>query len=592
LGPGASKMDVERHVIEIARANGIGDSEGGRWKNITPAEYRAKAGDELRLPGHTKDGAVIFKDSRGTQFTLSPNGEHRVDYADKTGYTRSKDADGNFVKSYFGPNAGDRYTVKLGADGTVLSNDRTTPPDRVAKNLVTERDGLINLASNHVLLKDEQKAFTKYMVDFEKRMNSHGGTPEQNAERQRQIAQTYKEISRILEASGQKPLTERERVRAALGVIQTAAEPTANDQGGHMTCQTSTIENDLYESNPAKAAGMVADIATTGKFIAHDGTAVHLDQNSLRAHGDSVENTEGGEGIRTYSSQLFQVGAINTFYTRQNENTFPPGDVHYRQVKSQNEADTGERITDYGKGPQSDSRYDNLEKWNHAMLPNTMDINYLITGRQQPERYLVNTLGTQQKPEDKFNGFNSPEEMKARLLELKQAGKLPAFLSVHLNHPLVGSMELEPDSTSALSAFKVAVDGHLVRITDYDPLTGKVKIDNQLGADKDHLKGDGVPIEQAFKASKPVPLNDWLDALEKTRGKVPEARFAENLKAIMDGTIGVWAAFRKENVQIDEQDKARGLQRLAEITARMSPAQRRTINAEVERQLRELDKLQ
>jgi hypothetical protein len=86
-----------------------------------------------------------------------------------------------------------------------------------------------------------------------------------------EVAQTLSEISRILKADGTAPISPELRKQIVKEIIQHCAHPEVISQGGHNTCNVTAVEVRTYSLHPAKAAKLVADIATTGKYTTPKG---------------------------------------------------------------------------------------------------------------------------------------------------------------------------------------------------------------------------------------------------------------------------------------------------------------------------------
>jgi hypothetical protein len=97
-----------------------------------------------------------------------------------------------------------------------------------------------------------------------------------------ETAKTYKEIDRLLEAKGDKPLKPEQRKDLAEQIIRQAADPTIIDQGGHNTCNMATVETRMYTRNPSDAARLVTDVALTGQYVATDGRRVRVNPGRPR----------------------------------------------------------------------------------------------------------------------------------------------------------------------------------------------------------------------------------------------------------------------------------------------------------------------
>src|SRR5262249_8493025 len=134
---------------------------------------------------------------------------------------------------------------------------------------------LDELAENKITDPDKRADFQVEMRTFEERAARQGLSQEQ-------IAETYEQISRLLDTPGEQPVTQTDRIKLAKEVMHAAAHPTGCDQGTHRTCSVASLEGRTYARDPAAAARVVADVATTGEFKTADGSMIKIDSNSLQ----------------------------------------------------------------------------------------------------------------------------------------------------------------------------------------------------------------------------------------------------------------------------------------------------------------------
>jgi hypothetical protein len=185
------------------------------------------------------------------------------------------------------------------------------------------------------------KQFKENMRLFEERAGRDNLSPTE-------IAKTYKQIDRLLEAKGDKPLRAEQRKDLAEQIMRQAADPTTIDQGRHKTCNMATVESRMYTRNPSDAARLVADVALTGQYVSSYGSKVRVNPG---AHDES-RNRNTLDGQRSHASEIFQVTAVNLHIDQENRKTNPPGQLRYEQHPTvPGSGDTGERIIDYGSKP-------------------------------------------------------------------------------------------------------------------------------------------------------------------------------------------------------------------------------------------------
>ncbi len=551
LGPAATPEQIKKHVHEIALLNQISET-----KEVLPGFHQLEKNEQVKLPGHDKSGSTIFADSQGTRFSYATDGKTKVEYKDGTGYVRSPNESGGYTDAHFGAKPEDRFDVTVGADGSV---EKSTRPEAPKPVLNDERAKLDHLADSKIGLIKERTNFKEDMKAFEKRAQEQNLSPEE-------VAKTYREISRVLEAKGTQPMDDRKRVRVALGIMAVAAEPTSNDQGGHNTCNVMTIENRTFTREPSTAAKLIADVATTGKYVAADGTTVKLDRANFSTYGEEANNAPRGTNERNYASQLFNVTAVNLLCVKHNESTVPPGDVRYTQERPANPNDSGERIRDYSKYPPkliADHPND------AAMFNGMIDINTIITGRNEADIFLGHKDSI--TPEDaRANSFNTKKEFEAKLLELKNAGKFPLVLGVHSDNPPF----YQKGHRDPLHADQTLADGHVVLITGYDPVTHKVTYDNQWGNSQDHSDDKPVSVDDMYKATQAVTATEWLARLEQRRPHLTERQFAKDLETIVQRYSMYWNGQNEGSLPgaVNEQDRTDALNKVNTLLKSMSTA--------------------
>lgn len=327
--------------------------------------------------------------------------------------------------------------------------------------------------------------FTSHMSDFEARAIRQGIS-------EREVIETYKEIQRILQSPEAAKLCST--VKLAREVLRNASEPTSIDQGQHPTCNVTSYECRLYARSPLLAARLVADVATGAGFQCEDGTLIKPKsiQPDDEARKDVVPNHQ-----RNYASQLFQLTAINIYWNRQAslpEGTRPGrGNIHYCQDVEKGPA--REYLLDCSKEPpqrvvlkigKNDSP--------HIGLTEISAIDQQIT-RQKPQD--LGIIRQSSSPAEGIIAIESHEQFQATLTRLKQENKFPVLLHVDANLKPFGSQDESTKNTHA---------PHLVSITDFDPQTGLVSVDNQWGSENDFTGKPGqkpkVPVEELFKSTK------------------------------------------------------------------------------------------
>ena len=571
LGPKATQEQVDVHLKHIVDSNL--KFLGGRDADT----YEGEKGDILRLPGYTTDGADLYKDHRGTTYKVTDDGKMRVTYLDGSGFERTRNDDGGITKSYFGARPQDNYTVVLDAQGKIVSNDRVDPAHKPAGDLDSETRRLDALADRGLGLKNEREQFKNDMQEFI-RTARRNGLPES------EVAQTFAEVSRILEAGGPgQPMTSRERARLAIGIMRGAAYPESGNQGAHNTCNMQVLENRAYTREPWRNARLLADVATTGRFVAADGTVVRLDPSDLRAHGEGARNPLRGENVRSYASQIFQVTAGNAFHTRENEGKVPPGDTRYLQVKPSGPADTGERLIDYNKTPMGDRN--SSTPGSAATVIGINETAYLLNGKDEKNVLLTSEDGADEKtPADVT--FASVQDFIERLTAASAEGKpmsvgLAVFTNAEPFYDLLKEVGATPfDGPSSVESF--LEDGHAVRVVGFDPKTGMAQLDNQWGDENDRVSKP-INVYELYNATRRVTPSQWLGRLDERWYSQPPEQNAEALKGVMGASFANWALIQESSGKtVDERARQLAMDTYERMVDRLPPRLQKDVRDTIE----------
>lgn len=549
LGPDATPEQVKEHVDKIATLNDV--------KNPN----MIKTGEKLSLPGYTADGGFVVLDEDGNKTTAWDDGtvkqektdgtgsvikadgsEHhwgpkeednyditsdggkqttdadgnkktvwadhteRIENKDGTGYVKKPgldatgNPDGTYEEHHWGPKESDNYDLKKNADGSVERTDK--PESKDHSDLGLERTRLDDKAKEK-LTPAEYESFKENMKKFEDRAAKDGVKPEE-------VAKTFHEVNRIFSAEGNNPLSPQERNKAAREVMENAADPTAVDQGFHNTCNVTTVETRLYTKHPADAAKLVADVATTGKYKTASGVEVEVPAGSLRP--DREANQEPvPDGQRNYASQIFQITAVNIQYANEGKG------IKYEQhpIDPNIANDTGERLVDYSEDPPEMvdknsfvwKAFFGADPERSPGLSNAeiVDVSNEITGLNEKDFFLVaDSVGSS----DKTVKVTSEQDLKDKLEHAKAEGKMPLVVYVDAaNEPFL------TDSGGGTAGGSNAA--HVVTVTDYDPETGKVTIDNQWGKRSDHEAGSEVSAHDLYLAMGLSNDSDTVELWEK-----------------------------------------------------------------------------
>ncbi|HEY9870160.1 MAG TPA: hypothetical protein V6D08_13420, partial [Candidatus Obscuribacterales bacterium] len=495
--PPPTREEIDKYIKEIRQLNNVYE------------ESQVKPDQVLKLPGHSPNGDLITDDGNATR-TVTQDGTVKVEHYDGTSYeirpvpnggysyhhkgpkpednyeyTRQPDGKGGYTEKHTGKRPEDNYEITKTPDGhykikdakgerSADAYDAAHPDPRV------EKAKMLEAAQS---MPDEMRArFYENMERFENRANKQNLSPEERA-------RFYHELTRLIDAkdTGNSNLPDAfERHKLAEQVMKNAADPKSIDQGMHGTCGAAALESRIYTNNPSAAAKMITDVATTGEFKAKDGTVVKPDPSVLEPDAEA-QYTETPDGKRNYASQVFQGTAISMV----------PSGAGYKQGQPDESA----------KPPKTGETCDKGE-FKGVTPAEVQDMEKKITGNDRPLPVIENSKvlspdGQLIKAEDGQIHVGSEAELRQQLLKMKTANppQLPAVIFVHTqNEPFFA------DSGGGKAGGSGAY--HFVTVSDYDPRTGKVSIDNQWGKGSDHRNLSVSDLYHATQAPTPERIKE------------------------------------------------------------------------------------
>lgn len=414
--------------------------------------------------------------------------------------------------------------------------------------------------------------------DFKKDMETFEARKERDGITDGDIDNTYKEVTRLLEAEGDTPINQEQREKLAQQIMFQAANPNQIDQGTNNTCNMNTVEVKTYTKQPAAAAKLVVDVATTGKYTTTDGVTVEIDPTP---HGQS-KNPVKFDGARSHASEIFQVTGVNLHLNIENNKTDPPGQLRYEQHDPvPGVRGGGEKLMDYSTTPPTEKG--TSPGVTVGNLHNLRDVYKQITGVEERE----NILGHENfvtDTSDAVKRISSEEELTAYLTQAKADGKFPVTVAVETTNEPFWS-----DSGGGVAGGSGG--GHVLNITDFEPgPPGKVAIDNSWGTDDDHDASDPVSVHDLYiamqrprdsvdiiredvRASREGGSPDhWREfellRVERNLGETDNEQYAEKLKESMATAKGDWDAGKSL------EGKDRALEKLGELIRSLPAAQR------------------
>lgn len=574
LGEGASAHDVQVYIDDIAKQNHIKDKNliyAGATIELPALKVvdseQPKAADvkpQSNEPGATRPeqpqaaGEKPAEKPAESGATQPVTQENQVAGGDKSApateipaatgekppEAQEKPVEAGVAQPVVPPEAADKAEPKAGTvteagDKPVENGEKSA--DKSEIDLSKEHDNLVQIAQDKMSPK-EYKDFVHNMSKLESRtgkleelFTKQGMSSEQaTLKAQEQIGKTYQEVSALLEAKDNPavPIDATGRSRLAQEIMSNAADPTTIRQGNHKTCNVTTLETRLYTREPAAAARMVVDMATTGQYVGGDGTKVGLDQQSLKP--DQNAELKDSVSNRNYASQLFQITAVNLHYAKSDPS------IHYEQHKVDPTLippDTGERLVDYSTNPPKDVSHgwfsknvlgnDDLEFHNPDLdSDDLVQINDAITGKRE-SGVIFNAIDN---CSDQVVKPTSAKDLEEKLLEAKESGKLPVTVVVHTGN--------EPFLTDSGNGTAGGSGGwHVVSVTDIEPGSpAKIAIDNQWTNTDDHLGNNKLTSRELFGAMKVAgdaeTIKDLTNEVSENRksGKIDDLKELDLLR--------------------------------------------------------------
>ncbi|MBS1956238.1 MAG: FHA domain-containing protein [Cyanobacteria bacterium SZAS-4] len=305
---------------------------------------------------------------------------------------------------------------------------------------------------------DEAQAsrFTGLMREFESR-----GLPPT------EVAETYRQVSRLLSSGDGSTLGLVERTRLSEQILFEAAHPEWIDQGFNNTCNVTTLETRAFERDPASAARLITDVALTGKYVTPEGVTVDVGRTGgLTPDAESMASLQQPfkpnnryadvsiDGKRTFAGQIFENTAVNIHYadlmsgsvSNRGSYVYEPGDViQYKKVAPTpgQVKDTGERLVAYRTDANGNLQEIPISNEPHIythdlhdiynrIVPSTDSTGAPITGTDSG--FLVQ--GPHLGSDGRILSAQTPTDLQNILLDAKNQGKLPIVLYVDSRDPI------------------------------------------------------------------------------------------------------------------------------------------------------------
>ena len=408
-------------------------------------------------------------------------------------------------------------------------------------DLISNRvNGWIDHALTDLQLQRNQMSEPEYsgrvneLVNFRRDMREFRASALENGLKPSDVDKTFQQVHRLMLDDAGGSLDRNSRRLIAGQIMHYANHPTSIDQGNHNTCFEAALQSMMFTRHPGDAAKFIADIALTGEFVSNekfrgsDGQMSPL-KVSMQLEPDSEAEKFWKRNVRTFASEIFQVGAANLAYA--NQDKLQHNHLSYEQLdveqqckdfeKTGDYSDTGERIVDSQTGKFiGEGRSPNLSDKELPIMARA------IAGKNNlVDTEIVNINSMVGSPEGTL-AIKNLDDLKDKLFHLKTDHKLPVMIKVNVN--------CEPFYSDGKMSKNDQGGAHAVTIRDYNPTTGAVMVDNQWGDDNDHLQKNTINVRDLFVAtlhdSEAAELFEHMIEEDKRRGVVDPVKRMQQLR--------------------------------------------------------------
>lgn len=376
--------------------------------------------------------------------------------------------------------------------------------------------------------KTECDQFLADMRDFEEDYVKR--SPLDRAKALVEIAETYKQVDRLLTASSdaiphtkesaQKPGDTPWRVQIAEQIMHHAADPSSVSQGVLAVCSTESLQVRQYFREPKSIAKLVADVALTGKYSAQTGDkSIDVQEKFDNLAPDSfarlynVQDAIAEKPVhlwgrsyscaRSFASQIYDVTAVDLAVSGKGYRYRLPTPEEVERYK--NEAQGGV-IDSSNRFIPWKSALGNLSPGDNDLVK----LNRWITGKYEPGFVVSGARGVApgQTPlvRELFDFHNArqdattltrAEDLSHILRELKSANQFPVIISVDASLPPINS---------------AGAGGHYITVTEISGDGNKLSYDNTWGKSKDHNGAPAIDTLDLAKSclSPKLTTFDWV----------------------------------------------------------------------------------
>ncbi|CAN5612499.1 hypothetical protein BH11CYA1_BH11CYA1_38860 [soil metagenome] len=376
-------------------------------------------------------------------------------------------------------------------------------PKSVDERLADGRKAMENLSEKHMTqlypsIFDGKKY--QYAPTFKQDMDKLEGRMKDGQVSKEEVAKTYESIAKMVDTKTDVT-SQGKRLQLAKNIMFHAGDPTRTDQGEYNTCALTSQEERLFTRNPSKAAEMISEAVTTGKWVAPDGKEIKLDKDSLQPRPGSIFG-QPIDGERSYATQVLNNVLANDIHQRKEQ------PEHYVQQYSRDktgrrlrEDDNGERVyTADGKeardmdgsklrAPQVDDREVAAQ-----IKRLTGDTGVVMVNQKMLDPDDPNLKRNAAAAKDVVL-LSSERQLGDTLANLKAQGKFPAIIGLDGGDRVL-SKGLPKDPSMPKST---EFEGHMLSVVDYDAAKNRARISNQWGKASDRW----MSVKDLYLATDP-----------------------------------------------------------------------------------------
>ena len=500
-------------------------------RQITGHALIQNPADGSRIEKYKEEITKVSRDNKTVEVVRGSDNEITEvrDYTSNTAYTKNKnsfeasaiDAAKPFVKDGI-----ERHGfARISEDGSVSFEDhdgthvKQLPGQK--GELLSSKEKSIEAALQNSAMKDEEKErLKKTILDYTARIDIEPKdkvifleSVEKFAKRtdinDKEKAETYSELSRLLESKSDRVFNSTERALLAEQLIWHVANPTENQQGYNPTCQVTAIRGKLLYDHPAAFARVMTDVITTGEYKTADGSIIKPPTASLRPSKNSDEEKfPGHASARTWLGKISDVTLVNTHWQRstvtpgglaveKGKLIYQPDPSHIQKDAKGNalKGDTGERVFQIGSNglwyPQNDSG-GALLKAPGLYSANIANVYKQIVGGKAE----TVILAAQRKEITAGPGVAILQNEDQLHKQLMDGG-------IKIAQIWTGEdwVRKEPNRKHDIKAPETEDGEHVVLVKDYDPKTKTCAVDNSWGSKHDYLNGERrITLHELYKA--------------------------------------------------------------------------------------------